>query len=500
MKTTTNSLTASWPVNRRDFSKGMLAAGMGVGARLAGGGSSESADRSQEYYQESAKRLPIRRFDVCVAGAGTAGVVAAIAAARQGATTVLIEAKGYPGGTVTEGGTALHSFYNLWKAFPGVEKRQVVRGIPQEIIDRLVRAGGCSGHAEMLRGYNYDSVCTAIDTEMYKCIAFEMLAEAGVFVCVNTLLTGAIRDGRRVRGVIVESRSGREAFLAKSFVDCTAYGDLSAHAGARYTEPNDYPVCNSVGIGNVDIDKYHAFLEAHQASGQLARGLRSGHPDRIVRAGAEWIDVPGMAEAARAIGMGMITTTVHDNYLMFIKCNLKLPVSPTSRDEVAKAELEIRRRMAKAVELFRKFVPGCEKAFMARTSPNLCIRRGRVIECDYDITAADVLEARHFDDEVMVYGFHDSAPRCQVKDGGTYGIPYRALCVKGIENLLACGMMITSNHDAHMSTRNTVCCMGQGQGAGTAAALCAAGNLGSRELKPAVVREALRKAGVYLEA
>jgi len=280
----------------------MLAAGMGVGAHLAGGGSSESADLSREYYQESAKRLPIRRFDVCVAGAGTAGGVAAIAAARQGAATVLIEAKGYPGGTVTEGGTALHSFYNLWKAFPGVEKRQVVRGIPQEIIDRLVRAGGCSGHAEMIRGYNYDSMCTAIDTELYKYTAFEMLAEAGVFVCVNTLLTGAIRDGPRVRGAIVESRSGREAFLAKSFVDCTAYGDLSSHAGARYTEPNDYPVCNSVGIGNVDIDKYHAFLEAHQASGQLARGLRSGHPDRIVRTGAEQIDVPGMAEAARAIG------------------------------------------------------------------------------------------------------------------------------------------------------------------------------------------------------
>ena len=93
--------------------------------------------------------------------------------------------------------------------------------------------------------------------------------------------------------------------------------------------------------------------------------------------------------------------------------------------------------MAKAVELFRQYVPGCEKAFMARTSPTLCIRRGRLIECDYDITLPDVLEARHFDDEVMVYGFHDSAPRLQVKNGGTYGIPYRALCVTGIENLLA---------------------------------------------------------------
>ena len=485
-------------MNRREFSKNVLMAGIGMGAGVMTEGSAAGSNGGGEFYEEPAKRLPIRKFDVIVAGAGTGGVVAAIAAARQGARTAIIEVKGYPGGTVTEGGTALHSFYNLWKAFPGVKKTQVVRGIPQETIDRLMKVGGCSGHAEMSEGYNYDSVCTAIDTELYKLVTFEMLVESGVQVFVNTMLTGAIMDGSRVRGVIVESRSGREAFYAKSFVDCTAYGDLAAFTGAKYTEPNDYPVCNSVGIGNVDIDKYHEFIQANKAKGQLARGVRSGRPDQIVRAGAEWIDVPGLAQGAREIGMALITTTVHDNYLMFIKCNLKLPVSPTSRDEVAKAELEIRKRMARAVELFRQYVPGCEKAFMARTSPKLCIRRGRLIECDYDITLPDVLEGRHFDDEVMVYGFHDSAPHLQIANGGTYGIPYKALCVKVIENLYACGTMITSNHDAHMSTRNTVACMGQGQGAGTAAALCAAKNLGSRDLKYSVLREALTKGGVHL--
>ena len=492
-----NSIVKERKMNRREFSKSVLMMGMGAGAAMDG--AAVGAEASARFYEEPTKRLPIRQFDVIVAGAGTGGVVAAMAAARQGARTAVIEVKGYPGGTVTEGGTALHSFYNLWKAFPGVAKRQVVRGIPQEIVERLTKVGGCSGHAEMFEGYNYDSVCTAIDTELYKLVAFEMLVEAGVQVFVNTLLAGAIMDGPRVRGVIIESRSGREAFYAKSFVDCTAYGDLAAFAGARFTEPNDYPACNSVGIGNVDIDKYHEFIMAHKAKGQLARGLRSGRPDQIVRAGAEWIDVPGLADGARKIGMALITTTVHDNYLMFIKCNLKLPVSPTNRDEVAKAELEIRKRLAQAVELFRQYVPGCEKAFMARTSPKLCIRRGRLIECDYDITLPDVLEGRHFDDEIMVYGFHDSAPRLQVKNGGTYGIPYRALCVKGVENLYACGMMITSDHEAHMSTRNTVACMGQGQGAGTAAALCATKDLGSRDLNYTILRDALTKGGVYLE-
>jgi hypothetical protein len=117
---------------------------------------------------------------------------------------------------------------------------------------------------------------------------------------------------------------------------------------------------------------------------------------------------------------------------------------------------------------------------------------------NYYETISDVLESRHFDDEIMVYGFHDSASRLQIKDGGTYGLPYRALCVTGIDNLLVAGMMITSGHEAHMSTRNTVSCMGQGQAAGTAAALSAALGVTSRDLDVQVLRQNLVKAGVYL--
>jgi hypothetical protein len=452
------------------------------------------------HYTEPSKQLHAREFDVVVAGGGTGGVVAAVAAARQQARVALVEAKGYPGGIAVEGGTALHSFYNLWKAFPGIEKRQVVRGIAQEIVDRLAKRGGTSGHAEMLKGFDYDSVCTAIDTELYKLVAFEMLAEAGVQVFVNTLLTGAIMDGARIGGVTVESRAGREVFLASAFLDSTGYGDLSAYAGADYSEPNDYPVANSIGVAGVSVEKYCQFLEAHGALTEYSEGRRSGCDGRIVRVNGRMEKLPQeFADAARAIGMSPVITTVHDDYFMFVKLNLKMPCSPTNRDEAARAELELRRRQALAVELLRKHVPGCEKAFITRTSPSLCIRRGRLIVCDYDISLDDVLGARHFDDDVMAYGFHDSAPRLQIKDGGTYGIPYRSLRVAGIDNLLAAGMLITSNHDAHMSTRNTVCCMGQGQAAGTAAALCARKRCATRGLPYRELRRALERDGVYFE-
>ena len=492
-------------MNRRQFSKGIVVLGAtglgGAGCQAAPAGRAEAADPSTRYYEEPPKRLPAGECDVVVAGAGTAGVVAALAAARTGARTVLIERKGYPGGTVTEGGTALHSFYNLWKAFPQAKKRQVVRGIAQEIIDRLAKVGGTTGHAEMTKGINYDSVCTAIDTELSNLITFRMLAEAGVNVQVNTLLVGAIAGAGRVRGVITESRSGREALFAKCFVDCTAFGDLAAYAGAACNEPNDYPVVNSIGLANVSMEKYHAWLASHDAVSQYAEGIRSGEPGKIVRLDTNRRRLPkGFRDGAGRIGMSPVTTSCHDNYFMFIKLNFKMRVSPTDRDAVSKAELELRERQAKAVDLFREFVPGCEKAFMARTSPTLCIRRGRQIVCDYDVSHEDVIEGRHFDDEVMVYGFHDSAPRLQIADGGTYGLPYRALRVKGLENLLAAGMLITSDHRAHMSTRNTVCCMGQGQGAGTAAALCAARGCGTRDLPYADLRKALVAADVYFEA
>ncbi len=457
---------------------------------------------SEGPYEQVTERLPVREFDVVVAGGGTAGVVAAVAAARQGARTAVIESKGYFGGTAVEGGVTLHSYFNLWKAFPGVARRQVVRGIPQEIIDRLDAVGGTSGHAEVEKGFDYDSVSTSIDTELYKLVAHEMLEEAGVATLLNTFAAGATRQGSKVTGVVADGHGGRELVRARCFVDCTGYGDLSARAGALFSEPNDYHVAGSMGIGNVDVEKLTAYLEENKALTDLAYGRRSGRDNQIVRMGAKSRSLlpPKFLEAVSRLNVAFVTTTVHDNYFMFVRVNFKLDKSPTNRDEMARAELDIRRRQAQSVKLFNQLVPGCERAFIARTSPAIDIRRARLIECDYDVSLSDVLEARHFEDDVMSYGFHDSAPRLQIRGGGSYGIPYRALRVKGIDNLLAAGMLITSDHEAHMSTRNTVSCMAQGQAAGTAAALCALQSCGTRDLRYAELRAALEKGGVWFEA
>jgi 2-polyprenyl-6-methoxyphenol hydroxylase-like FAD-dependent oxidoreductase len=447
------------------------------------------------------QKIPSRQFDVVIVGGGTAGVFAAIAAARGGALTALIESKGYVGGIAAEGGCGLHSFYNLWKPF-NIEKRLVVRGIPEEFIQRLYQAGGCSGHNETILRGEYDSDTLCVDVEVYKYVALDMLREAGVRVLLNTLATDVLKEGDRITGVITESHQGSEGILGKLFIDASGFGDLAARAGARFTEPNDHPVVNSMGVGGIDIDKYYAFLKDNGALTEYGRGPRSGRTNQIIRVDGHWADIdPELRKAQQALGMASVTTTIHDNYFMFIKINYTMPVSPTNRDALADAEFELRRRQMGAVELLRKTIPGAANAFIARTASTITIRRGRCIECDYDITNEEVIGGVHFPDEVYSYGFHDMAPRYQIEGGKTYGLPYRSILVKNLENLFAVGMIITSNRDAHMSTRNTVSCMAMGQAAGTAAALCAKKGIGGvRDLPYSALYDSLKQGNVWFDA
>ncbi|MDR1636325.1 MAG: FAD-dependent oxidoreductase [Treponema sp.] len=447
------------------------------------------------------QKIPAREYDVVVAGAGTGGVFAARAAARGGAKTVLIERKGYVGGIAVEGGCGLHSFFNLWKPF-NVEKRMVVRGIPEEFIQRLYQAGGCSGHNDTIMRPEYDGDTLCVDVEQYKFVALEMLREAGVQVLLNTWAVDVVKEGQRIAGIIAESHQGCEAVLGKVFIDATGYGDVSARAGAKYSEPNDYPVVNSMGVGGVDIDRYYAFLRDRGVLFEYGLGPRSGRTSQIIRVDGAWEKLdPALGKAVKDLGMSAVTTTIHDNYFMFIKINFKMAVSPSNRDALADAEFELRRRQRAALDIIRQTIPGAANAFIARTAPSITIRRARCVECDYDISLDEILNGAHYPDEVFSYGFHDSAPRLQIKGGKTYGLPYRTMLVKGLDNLFAIGMMITSDHEAHMSTRNTVSCMAMGQASGTAAALCVKQGLGGiRDLPYVKLYDALKLGNVWFDA
>lgn len=454
-----------------------------------------------EYFIRPEKRIDARRYDVVVCGGGTAGVFAAISASRTGAKTAVVEQKGYVGGIAAEGGCGLHSFYNLYNAFPGIKKKKVVRGLPEEFINRLTAAGGASGHNETLMNFGYDSDTLCVDVEVYKLIALEMLREAGVDVLLNTWVVDADARNGTVTSVITESHQGCQALLAKVVIDATGYGDLCARAGAPLLELNDYPVANSMGVAGIDIDAYYQYLKDHGALKEYARGLRDGKPDQIIRVDGSWEKLdPVFYKKTQELGMHTVTTTIHDNYFMFIKLNFLMSGCPADRDALAQAEYELRRRQREALNLLKQVIPGSENAFITRTAPTITIRRARCIRCDYDLSNEEIVDATHFRDDVFAYGFHDEGPRLQVKNGSTYGFPLRAMQVSGFTNLYAIGMMVTSNHHAHMSTRNTVSCMAQGQAAGTAAAMAAAGGCADiRELPYAALRSRLEKDGVWFE-
>jgi len=449
--------------------------------------------------QES-KRTPVKlECDVLVAGGGTAGIVAALAAAYNGASTVLIERYGTLGGTMVNGAGPLHGFFNMWKAFPGAEKVQVVQGIPQKIIERLIEAGGSLGHVEMEKGYTYDSVATIIDREMFKSVAFRMIQEAGVKLLLHTLVVDVVQDRHDLKGIIVESKSGRQAILAKMTIDTTGDADVAFKAGVK-CHIMKRSAAMPFGMTNVDLKRAVAFLQEKNMLTDLAQADKGSEHDDIVRLGFDIRKLDAFSEIIKKIAYwgGPLTISYHENDLGFINITNTVPVNAVDVDDMTRAEIELREQVVGMAEMMRKHIPGFEKAYLSWTPIQLGVRRSRIVDCEYDLSLKDIIEGRRFNDEVALYSFHDMAPQIMVKDGQAYGIPYRALLPKGVENLLVAGRLITKAHKAHQSTRNTACCMAQGQAVGTAAALCSKMNVKPRSLDFKLLQDVLKKDGAYL--
>jgi ribulose 1,5-bisphosphate synthetase/thiazole synthase len=460
--------------------------------------------KMKQFYEEKPRRLPISyTCDVLVVGGGTAGIVAALAAAETGAKTILVEKSGFLGGAMIHGAIVLHSFFNLYRAFPGVPKVQLVRGIPEKIVQAMIRAGGCPGHVEADLDADYDSVATCFDPEIFKRVAFDLMEEAGVKLLMHTFMVDTICEENTVQGIITETKSGREAIMAKVVVDCTGDGDVAFYAGAECLDKkreSDYAVANTFGMGNVDLLKAKEFLQERGFLRRTAYGYKGSHRDDVIRLGFDLRDDEYLGARLKELGIwGPMTASTRENQLTYINCTNIRGVDAIDRDDMTKAEVFLRRQLVAAAEFLQKNIPGFENSYLNWSSPQICIRRTRTVVCEYDITNDDVIEARGFSDEVARYGFHDLAPTYKIRDGGSYGIPYRALLPKKIDNLLVSGRMITSDYKAHMSTRNTVCCMVQGHAAGTAAAMAASKGITPRALSVKELQDRLEEQDVYIE-
>jgi hypothetical protein len=427
------------------------------------------------------------RYDVVVVGAGSAGSAGAIAAARLGAATLLVDRLAFMGGTST---AVLDTFYAFYT--PGVAPRRVVGGIGWEVARRLTADGVAF---ERPNTYGAGTGVT-YDAEALK-VLWERLAEdAGVDLLLHTWVTGVRLDEGRLAAVRLWNKGGESWVEASAFVDASGDADVSAMAGVPHDAPGDGNVVQSLStlfkVANVDIPRATAVPKAELWS--RMRDAAATGDYRLPRIEGSWHRTP--YEGVALIHMTRIPS-----------------VDPTDPEQLTAAEVEGRRQVQEYHRFLRDRVPGFERSVIVATSPSIGVRESRRVHGDYRLARADVLGGRRFADEIALCGApiedHGTGGDTSWRyvgegEGGTagstvYGIPYRSLLPIGVEGLLVAGRCFSATHDAHASARSMATCMAMGQAAGTAAVLAAAGAMTPRAISADLVRERLVADDALLE-
>lgn len=459
----------------------------------------------QTYITEPERRIPALEADVFIAGAGTAGCIAAIAAARAGASVVLVEKTPVPGGTYTNGGIGTYSFFSCNE--DSAASKRIVGGIPYELAQRLTEAGGATGFMLSPQDHYRSGYRFVADHEAYKGVISQMLLEAGVTVLLQTMFCGVQMQDGRITAAIIENKDGRSAVCAKQYIDASGDGDIARFAGLEQVEIwQDYdkvsgaPTGLVFGMAGIDFDRFlaensdsaFAMPTMPAADGRETRRIsftHQRHPDKY--------------KPLADLDIRFFTSiqSLHDGEATYINNSKGAKIDATDAKAYSKAELEQRVKILQMAQAFQTCVPGFEDAWLSWAAVQLGVRASRITLCDKILSSEEISGAARFDDEIGLYGFHDFAPKHPelfVKAPGYYGMPYRVLLAKGCENLYMAGRCVTTDIVAHMSTRNTVGCMVMGQGAGVAAALCASKGCDSRSLPYAELRAALLEQDVIL--
>jgi hypothetical protein len=409
-------------------------------------------------YREPANNLPITRdVDVIIVGGGPAGLAAAIASARNGASTVLVERFGYLGGTAT---ASLMACINGFRNQVEPDFTQTVRGIAEEIVLKLKDLGGLGRSPYPQKSYPTEpgqmEYSYAIDTELFKYVTLKMCVDAGVDLLFHTWFCVPIVEDDVLKGVIVENKSGRQALLAKVVVDASGDGDVAARAGAPFWQT---------------IEE-----EAPRLVDALMYRIEFGDNRPI--------DIHGCDFGANAVLWGPRAQ----------------PIDGANADALSAAEVDARLRVYEDLAQKQANEPALAGARVIETPPLLGIRQTRFIEGEYKLTAEDAIEGRRFDDVVAISScaiIHYYGYRRYLEHEG-YDIPYRCLVPKRIEQLLIAGRCISSEQQPYESHRAMIPIMAIGEAAGTAAALSARQGVAPRELDVTLLQDSLIAQGAEL--
>ncbi len=429
-------------IGRRAFVCATLGGTVAAGVCTGAGGISSNENPSAGTYREAIDTPIVERYQVVIAGGGPSGVIAALAAARSGAETLLIERYGFLGGNGTAG---LMTCYNGFRNQRPPEELQTVKGIPAEYIAEIVRLGGVAD-ADSYRKPSHDVAkgdipyCVGYDPEAAKVAALNMIKKEGVMLRLHSWIVGPMLEGTRVAGVIVESKSGRQAIAADVVVDATGDGDIAARAGAPFMKPVEY------GEG----DRMPMTL-MYRLGGLPSRvkgpygGIRIG--DRVVKWGPHF--------EGDALNV----------------------------EDLTKAEVETRLTLWDQVQEMRK-KPGSNSLYLMESATNVGVRETRRVLGEYVVTELDAIKGTRFPDVIAISS--NPMPSYRGKryffDHPGFDIPYRSLVPQKVEGLVLTGRCISCEQGPFQSARSMAPAMAIGHASGCAAAMAARDNVPPRKL------------------
>jgi len=470
--------------------------------------------------------------DVLVVGGGTAGFVAAIAAARNGARVVLLEQRDHLGGTHSGGMvmmirsmrhmrapvSAEHKKVMITSYESSFDDQQLVFSMAQEYLDRMLAIGaawGSKGQATARQLF---------DPEIAKWVIEQMVVEAGVDVWFYSQTTDVLMSDDGVRGVVIENLNERVEIHAQVTIDTTGDGNVCAAAGARFeigdpAEGHCQPLTLYFVMGGVDLDKTLGYIKEHPAEFNedyvrtITQFRSEGKPITVlpfkvkIREALEKGDYP-LPYGLEKVNPDTLTYMARPMFrngkfrydLISHNLDMAYNVDATDRGELTRATIAMRDIAVRMAAFYRKYVPGYEDAYLVHTAQSVGVRDSRRIVGDYTLTKDDVLAGKHFEDGIGRYGsvvdVHDkdgqqSLLLAEVGGSGWFHIPYRTLLPSGINSLLVAGRCISADYIAQGCTRSQAACMLTGQATGTAAALAIKAGIEPRRIDVAQLQRVL---------
>jgi len=447
------------------------------------------------YIAEQARTIPVMlETEVLVVGSGPGGLAAAIGAAREGVRTTLVDRYGCFGGAISQVGVETIAWYRH-------EGTIDVEGIGIEFEQRAKAMGGTQKESQ--------SLSEALDAEMFKYVADKLVLESSVEPILHCLAVEPLLDGNTVTGVVVESKSGRQAILAQRVVDATGDADMAVRAGAPCRKT---PAQEMMGVtvmfscAGVDKQRFMDYVREHPSTykdwGLNWRTETDGKEDdlfspyleepfdRARRAGVIPESMKSIAGTWGRITDGGEATCLNMVFMNGLDC--------TDVRDLTRAEIEGRRQAILAIEALRRYAPGFENARLRNFGMTLGTRDSRKIVGRYDITGQDVRSQARFEDSIGVFPeFLDGYGVLSLPTTGRYfQVPYGILVPRNVENLLVAGRCVAGDRVSHAAIRSQMCCTVTGQGAGVAAAVSVRDGKSTGRVDIARVQSALKDQGV----